>query len=213
MGADGSGERRNLALSCGVKDGAGDNEVERLEFGDRWATGAREEGPGSGRSSVVTWVMRGAGRKGRTVGPPREMEDPSRGPAHSPPHIVTDAKHQPDGHTPLLTRFSGHKPWAGTLLASSLKPPLRSLFSGLEHTQPPGRAPYTAPPFPGRLLRFLQVSAMVSPLGETFRTPIDVPRRNSGPRSSLSHRHLTHVHPPLGCNHCCLPRVDANECE
>lgn len=57
---DGSGERRNLALSCGVKDGAGDDEVERLEFGDRWATGAREEGPGSGRSSVVTWVMRGA---------------------------------------------------------------------------------------------------------------------------------------------------------
>lgn len=69
----------NLALSCGVKAGIGDSEVERLEFGDRWATGAREEGEGGVRpvqgDDLVD--MRGQGRKGRAGESSRAVEDPS----------------------------------------------------------------------------------------------------------------------------------------
>jgi len=66
LGTVGSEERQNLGLSCGVKAGAGDNEVERLEFGDRWATGAREEGKGRVRPVQGDDLVdtRGQGRKG-----------------------------------------------------------------------------------------------------------------------------------------------------
>ena len=113
-----------MALSCGVNASPGDCEVERLEFGDRCATGASKGGGRrSGQSRVKTWVMRWGGG---TVGPPKEMEEAGGeddvAPAHPPPPVLTDAEHQAASHVPWLTCFSGHNPWAGPLLASGLKP-------------------------------------------------------------------------------------------
>ena len=48
----------NLALSCGVKAGIGDSEVERLEFVTDGLRGpGRKEKEGSGQSRVMTWLM------------------------------------------------------------------------------------------------------------------------------------------------------------
>ena len=79
LGRAGSEERQNLSLSYGVKACAGDNEVERLEFGDRWATAAREEEEGGVRpvqgDDLVD--MRGQGRKGGQVSHQRQWRIPA----------------------------------------------------------------------------------------------------------------------------------------
>lgn len=170
LGTVGSGKRQNLALSCGVKARVGDNKVERLEFGDRPATGPMEGGEGGlspTQGDDSGWS--GWGREGRTVGPPREVED-SGGkddvpPAHSPPHM------------PLLTRFWVHNPRAGP----PLPPPLCSRGSPL------APAPLLASPghLPGAHPAAL--SCGVCPPGKLYAPPVDGKSPSDTLRETLDH--------------------------
>lgn len=184
-----------MTLSCGVKARVGDNEVKRLEFGDRQGPWREEKGS-QAQSRLMTWAVGGQERKGRLVGPPGKMED-SGGedavpPAPSPPHIMTDVKHSPDGHMPLLTRFSATKPGQGPCWP--LQPQATSsfpLFQTLDcrpnsHSQTPGAGPLHSlcASCSSRLWCLLLREA--SEIPSQCQIPLSYPWRNSGPCPSCA---------------------------